>query len=68
MNAFPEQSFSLDDPELVSVIDEFPLWSAPFGMALLERHGHAESFFDQACLSRPLERRRGQRRYPVDFQ
>jgi len=29
-------SFSEDDPELVSVIDELPLWSAPFGLKLLD--------------------------------
>lgn len=30
------QIYDLDDPKLVSVIDEVPLWSAPFGMRLLE--------------------------------
>ncbi len=29
--------FDLNDPKLVSVIDETPLWSAPFGQALLDR-------------------------------
>jgi len=28
--------FNLDKPEIVSVIDEVPLWSAPFGLKLLE--------------------------------
>lgn len=27
----------LNDPKLVSIIDETPLWSAPFGLALLDR-------------------------------
>jgi len=29
--------FDLNDPDLVSAIDETPLWSAPFGLALLDR-------------------------------
>lgn len=29
-------TFDLNDPELVSVFDELPLWSAPFGLKLLE--------------------------------
>ena len=32
-----ESEFDLDDPELVSAIDDLPLWSAPFGLELLER-------------------------------
>ena len=28
--------YDLDDPSLVSVIDELPLWSAPFGLKLLD--------------------------------
>lgn len=30
------EKFNLDKPEIVSVIDEIPLWSAPFGLKLLE--------------------------------
>jgi len=30
------QHYDLEDNELVSVIDELPLWSAPFGLKLLE--------------------------------
>jgi len=29
-------SFNPDDPDLISVIDELPLWSAPFGLSLLD--------------------------------
>jgi arsenite methyltransferase len=29
--------FNLDDPTLVSLLDEIPLWSAPFGLKLLEK-------------------------------
>jgi len=29
-------SFNADDPDLISVIDELPLWSAPFGLSLLD--------------------------------
>jgi len=31
-----EGKFNLDEPDVVSVIDEVPLWSAPFGLKLLE--------------------------------
>lgn len=34
-NNKPEQ-FDFNDPDLVSVIDEIPLWSAPFGLKLLD--------------------------------
>lgn len=30
-------AFNHDDPALVSVLDELPLWSAPFGIKLLEK-------------------------------
>ncbi|NMB72340.1 MAG: methyltransferase domain-containing protein [Bacteroidales bacterium] len=33
----PDPSFDLNDPGLISVMDELPLWSAPFGMKLLEK-------------------------------
>jgi ubiquinone/menaquinone biosynthesis C-methylase UbiE len=37
MNNYLKTNFDLNDNELVSVIDELPLWSAPFGLALLEK-------------------------------
>ena len=36
MQEYLEHEFDLDDPSLVSVIDELPLWSAPFGLKLLD--------------------------------
>lgn len=36
MNDYLKHTFSADDPDLVSVIDELPLWSAPFGLKLLD--------------------------------
>ncbi len=34
----PQQTgFNLNDPALVSVLDELPFWSAPFGIKLLEK-------------------------------
>lgn len=36
MKHYLEHSFSTDDFELVSVIDELSLWSAPFGLKLLD--------------------------------
>lgn len=35
MKEYFEQCFDFNDPSLVSVYDELPLWSAPFGLALL---------------------------------
>jgi arsenite methyltransferase len=35
MKDYLKHSFSIDDFDLVSVIDELPLWSAPFGLDLL---------------------------------
>ncbi len=35
MKSYLMHSFDHDDPELISVMDELPLWSAPFGLALL---------------------------------
>jgi arsenite methyltransferase len=32
----PERKEPWQDPDLVAVLDELPLWSAPFGLALLE--------------------------------
>jgi len=37
MNNYLQSSYSLDDAETVSVIDELPLWSAPFGLKLLDK-------------------------------
>jgi arsenite methyltransferase len=36
MNMYRPGDYSLDDPALVSAFDELPLWSAPFGAALLD--------------------------------
>ena len=36
MKNYLVHSFDKNDPELVSVIDELPLWSAPFGLKLLD--------------------------------
>ena len=36
MKDYLEHTFSSDDVELVSIIDELPLWSAPFGLQLLD--------------------------------
>lgn len=37
MCEYLETSIDLDDPEVVSAMDDLPLWSAPFAMKLLER-------------------------------
>ena len=36
MKDYLNHSFNPDDPDLISVIDELPLWSAPFGLKLLD--------------------------------
>jgi arsenite methyltransferase len=36
MQNFLKSRYDLDDPDLVSVIDDLPLWSAPFGLKLLD--------------------------------
>lgn len=36
MREYLNHKFNADDPDLVSVIDELPLWSAPFGLSLLD--------------------------------
>jgi ubiquinone/menaquinone biosynthesis C-methylase UbiE len=36
MKDYLEHTFSSEDVELVSIIDELPLWSAPFGLQLLD--------------------------------
>jgi len=37
MNNYLKTNYDLNDKETVSVIDELPLWSAPFGLKLLEK-------------------------------
>ena len=36
MNNYLNHTFSAEDFDLVSIIDELPLWSAPFGLDLLD--------------------------------
>jgi ubiquinone/menaquinone biosynthesis C-methylase UbiE len=36
MKDYLNHSFNPDDPDLISVIDELPLWAAPFGLSLLD--------------------------------
>jgi len=36
MTDYLKANFNLDDPEFVSIIDEVPLWSAPFGLNILD--------------------------------
>ena len=36
MKDYLKHNFSTDDFDLVSIIDELPLWSAPFGLDLLD--------------------------------
>ena len=36
MKEYLNFTFDEKDPELISVIDDLPLWSAPFGLRLLE--------------------------------
>jgi hypothetical protein len=40
-----------DDPEFVSIIDELPLWSAPFGLKLLDiiNLKHSMKVLDIGC-------------------
>ena len=37
MDHYLKKTYDLNDKETVSVIDELPLWSAPFGLKLLEK-------------------------------
>ena len=37
MNEFLQTNYDLNNKEVVSVIDELPLWSAPFGLKLLDK-------------------------------
>ena len=43
MNEFLQTNYDLNDKEVVSVIDELPLWSAPFGLKLLDKIKHREN-------------------------
>jgi arsenite methyltransferase len=36
LKEYLSHSINIDDPEFISVIDELPLWSAPFGLKLLD--------------------------------
>ena len=36
MTDYLKANFNFDDPEFVSIIDEAPLWSAPFGLKILD--------------------------------
>lgn len=36
MRSYLGQKFDSNDPILISIMDELPLWSAPFGLKLLE--------------------------------
>ncbi|MFQ6084439.1 MAG: class I SAM-dependent methyltransferase, partial [Candidatus Aminicenantia bacterium] len=36
MQTFLKTQYDLNDPNIVSVIDDLPLWSAPFGLKLLD--------------------------------
>jgi len=40
MSKYPNHTYDLNDPELVSIVDDLPLWSAPFGMTLLDMVGY----------------------------
>jgi ubiquinone/menaquinone biosynthesis C-methylase UbiE len=43
MSGFIKTNFDLNDKETVSVIDELPLWSAPFGLKLLDKIKYRKS-------------------------
>ncbi len=49
--SYLDHSFSPDDPALMSVIDDLPLWAAPFGLKLLEtvRLKHDIKVIDVGC-------------------
>ena len=36
MRSYLETNFDLSDPQIASIIDDLPLWSAPFGLKLLD--------------------------------
>jgi len=37
MKSYLHHTFNKNDPELISIIDELPLWSSPFGLMLLDK-------------------------------
>jgi arsenite methyltransferase len=43
MNNYLKTNYDLNDKETVSVIDELPLWSAPFGLKLLEKINYKQN-------------------------
>ena len=51
MKKYLTHSFNTDDAELISVIDELPLWSAPFGLKLLDtiKLAHNINALDIGC-------------------
>lgn len=51
LKKFLTHSFNTEDAELISVIDELPLWSAPFGLKLLDtiRLKHNINALDIGC-------------------
>ncbi len=51
MKAYLNHTFNSNDAELISVIDELPLWSAPFGLKLLEKVKMKQGlrFLDVGC-------------------
>jgi SAM-dependent methyltransferase len=51
MSLADHSSFDLDDPVVVSTCDELPLWSAPFGLVLLDtvRLGRDLDVLDVGC-------------------
>jgi len=51
MSVFPQNNFDLDNPSLISVLDELPFWSAPFGIKLLEKiiPGKNKTVLDIGC-------------------
>jgi ubiquinone/menaquinone biosynthesis C-methylase UbiE len=36
MNSFHNNEYDINDPQLVAVLDDLPLWSAPFGQKILD--------------------------------
>jgi ubiquinone/menaquinone biosynthesis C-methylase UbiE len=51
MSKYPNHTYDLNDPELVSIVDDLPLWSAPFGMTLLDmvRYRPGMNVLDIGC-------------------
>jgi len=44
MREFIKTKYNLNDNELISAVDELPLWSAPFGIRLLEKINYKKNF------------------------